>query len=86
MTDTANDQKTPNGKKVNLQLTYQLNGKYKVTSVTNTIVVHPGMELEPEWVEKVCDEYSNWEVTMVDNDVGAQVFSFIKGLIPVPTL
>lgn len=85
-TGGAGGKKVPNGKKVNLQLTYELNGKYKVSSVTNTIAVHPGQSLEPEWVRMVCDEYDNWEVTMVNNDVAAQVFGFIRGMIPVPAL
>lgn len=72
----------PNGKKVQVQLKYEL-GAYKVISITNTTVVHPGQMLDPKYVQKVCDEYDNWEVTMVDNDIAAQVFGFVRGLIPL---
>lgn len=75
----------PNGKKVQLQLKYELGG-YIVQSITNTTVVHPGQRLEPAYVAKVCDEYDNWEVTMVDNDIAAQIFGFVRGLIPIPGL
>lgn len=81
----AKDKPVPNGKKVQLNVQWVFD-KYKVVSITNTTVVKPGQLLDVAWVQDVCDNYSNWEVTMVDNDIGAQVLNFVRGIIPIPAL
>lgn len=59
--------------------------QYRVTSVTNTTILKPGMWLSEEYVTELC-VHPDWTVTMADDQIVGQLMGLALGALPVPKL